>query len=289
MTVPSSVLVFLSTDIGKAFIKGLTDKEPVYWAEKAGQKIKELLSDEANGELEIANQKNRTKTPIPTKEETNTASIVVVQITLGFLQKEPEELRKLGLSKEKFRAAYHARNKIYQECIDNQEVKGLGFDTTHNFRIKRNEFLKYIVDVPDEEEKEKETKQDHKWVVDTLHITVNSPNWKRDGRKWQAGTKKYRDIAFSLEDENFWGHVEVKDIQPAIKDNMKVQWVYRQASGKPVGVRVLRVLNYNGIKISDPLLPEEIKKELQEYSIDEIDQRDLFYDISENDSDRSLS
>ncbi len=279
---------FLESDIGKAYIKGLTGEEPVHWAEKAGKKTNEFLSDESGGSLEIVKQGDKAKPQTPTKEEKKAVSIIVVQITLGFLQKEPEELRKLGLSKEKFRAAYHARNKIYQECIDNREVKGLGFDTTHNFCIKRNEFPKYIVDVPYDEEEKEENKEDHKWVVDTLHITVNSPNWKRDGRKWLADTNKHKDIAFSLEDEDFWGHVEIKDIQPNIKDNMKVQWAYQEGSGKPTGVRVLRVLSYNGTKISGRLTDEQIKQELLEYSVEERAQTEFPFDeYTENDSDET--
>lgn len=278
--VAAPIWAFLSTEIGKAYIKGLTGKEPVYWAEKAGEKTKEYLSDENGGPIEMPDQKEKeeVKKPPETQEEKKTAAIIVVQITLGFLQKEPDELRRLGLSKEKFREAYHARNKIYQGCIGNKEVKGLGFDETHSFPIKRKDFPRYIVDVPPDDE-EKETDDNQQWVVDTPDIIVNSPNWKRDGRKWQAETTKFKDIAFSIEDETFWHHVKIKDIQPDINDNMKVQWAYPEGALKPSNVRVLKVLSYNGKKISDPLTPEELAKELQDYSVREKEHPDLFDEI----------
>ena len=37
---------FLQSDVGKAFVKGLTGHEPSYWAEKLGEKTKEYLKDE---------------------------------------------------------------------------------------------------------------------------------------------------------------------------------------------------------------------------------------------------
>ncbi|MGP0566704.1 MULTISPECIES: hypothetical protein [unclassified Nitrospina] len=283
VSVPGSVLAFLSTEIGKAFTKGLTGQEPIFWAERFGKNIKEYFlqkikgsSDKEKGDEEIA--------PLDGKEEQKFAALIIVQIIIGFLKKEPEILEPLGLSKEKFWPAYRAKNNIYQGCIDNPEVKGLGFDTTHTFPITRKEFPRYIVEVPPEIETE-EAVPDRKWVVDTPHITVYSPSWKRESRGWRADTRNYQDVVFSIEDENFWAHVEVKDIRPDIKDNMHVQWAYPEGSGKPSGVRVLRVLKYNGTKISDPLTEEQIKVELENYSVEKDDQMDLF----ENDDDNSSS
>lgn len=284
VSVGAPIWAFLCTDIGKAYIKGLTGQEPIFWAERAGEKTKQYLLGESGGGLEIEKEEEESKLE-PPKEEKKAASIILVQITLAFLQKQPEDLQKLGVSKEKFRSAYNARNNIYQGCIDNQEVKGLGFDTAHNFPITRKEFPRYIVEVPPEVETE-DAIPDRQWVVETQHITVNSPNWKRDRRKWRADTRKYQDVVFSIEDETFWTHVEVKDIRPDIKDNMHVQWAYPEGSGKPSGVRVLRVLTYNGTKISDPLTDEQIKTELQDYSVEKDDQMDLF---ENNEDDNSSS
>lgn len=271
--VAAPIWAFLYTDIGKAYIKGLTGKEPSFWAKIAGEKTKAYLLDE-NGRKPEKQVEEKKKPPEFKQEEQKAASIIVVQMTLGFLQREPDELRKLGVSKENFRAAYNARNKIYQGCINNREVQGLGFDTTHDFSIKRKDFPRYIVDVPAEQEKE--TEENQRWIVDTPDIIVNSPNWKREGRKWQAGTSKFKDVAFTIEDETFWYHVNIKDIKPDINDNMKVQWAYSEGTSKPSNVRVLKVLSYNGTKISDPLTQESLIKELQEYSVDEKDQVDLF-------------
>lgn len=273
ISVGAPIWAFLSTDIGRAYIKGLTGHDPVYWAEKAGEKTKEYLVDENGGLGKTIDDKDKPKkSPEVTQEEKKAISIIVVQITLGFLQKEPDELRKIGISKDKYRAAYSARNRIYQSCIDNSEVQGLGFDTTPNFPIKRSEFPKYIIEVPAEQEIE----DNAVWKVETKDIKVNSPNWKREGRKWQAETNADKEVWFSIEDDAFWHHVRIKDIQPDINDNMKVQWAYPGDSSKPSNVKVLKVLTYNGKKISDPLSNEELEKLLQEYAVHESDQKDLF-------------
>ncbi len=107
-------------------------------------------------------------------------------------------------------------------------------------------------------------------------VKVNSPNWKREGRKWQAETNSDKEVWFSIEDDAFWHHVRIKDIQPDINDNMKVQWAYPGDSAKPSNVKVLKVITYNGKKISEPLTHEELEKILQEYSVHESNQKDLF-------------
>lgn len=266
--VGAPIWAFLCTDIGKAYIKGLTGNEPAFWAEKAGEKTKDFFADE-NGENP---QKETSKTPEVLEQEQYLASILVVQIVLGFLRQEPDSLRRIGVSKSQFRSAYVAKNDIIQGCIDNKDVQGLGFDLSHDFPITRQNFLQHIVDLPEEIELIEETE----WIVETQDIIVHSPNWKRDGRKWQAGTSKLKDIAFTMEDDFFWHHVKLKDINPDFNDNMKVQWAYPKGTQKPTNVRVLKVISYNGEKISKPLTNIELEAELQEFSIEEKNMNDLF-------------
>jgi hypothetical protein len=107
---------------------------------------------------------------------------------------------------------------------------------------------------------------------------VHSPNWKRDNnRKWQGSTTETQDIAFVIEDDNFWHHVKIEDIIPHINDNMRVQWAYPEhVIVKPTNVRVLRVLSYNGTSISDPLTTDELLTKLDTFVLEQKDQDDLF-------------
>jgi hypothetical protein len=256
--IAAPVWVFLCTDIGKAYIKGLTDHEPVYWAELAGKKTKELSK-----ELSEVDKKKLCAT-------------IIALMVIGFLQKDTADLQKTGLSKEKFRSAYAAKNRVYEACIKNTEVRGLGFDTSHDFPIKRADFPRFIVDIPSQPEPP-EVEENKSWKVNTVDLIVHSPNWKRDNkRKWQGSTTDTQDIAFVIEDNNFWHHVKIKDIVPHINDNMRVQWAYPEGAIKPSNVRVLRVISYNGKEISSALSEAELFAELTDFTIEQKDQVDLF-------------
>ncbi len=263
--VVAPIWAFLSTDIGKAYIKGLTDHEPAYWAEQAGKKTRDL-SDVDKQKL---------------------CAMIVIFMVLGFLQKDVADLEKTGLSKEKFRTAYVARNKVYEECIKNPKVKGLGFNASHNFPIKRGDFPSLIVKLP-ELSQQPETEENTLWKIDTPNLVVNSPNWKRDSKRlWQASTGEHNDIAFTIEDQNFWHHVKIRDIEPDINDNMKVQWAYPEIYSKPTKVRVLRVLTYNGKDISQPMNDKELAIELYDFKHEEKEQADLF-DLAKNDPESEI-
>lgn len=245
---------FLESEIGKAYTKGLTGHEPSYWADVAGQKTRKIAR--------IDKQK--------------AFNMLLALMVLGFLQKDTSDLERTGLSKEKFRTAYSARNRVYEACIKNTEVRGLGFDKSHDFPIKRCDFPKYIVEIPPLPEKQ-EPEGDTRWKVDTVDLIVHSPNWKRDNnRKWQGSTTEKQDISFAIEDENFWKHVKAKDFTPKIIDNLRVQWAHPEHASKLTHVRVLRVISYNGTKISAPLSAAELEKELTDYKVEEKEQENLF-------------
>lgn len=265
LPVAAPVWAFLCTDIGKAYIKGLTDHEPAHWAELAGKKTKEISQE------------------LSEIDKTKLCTTIIALMVIGFLQKDTADLQKTGLSKEKFRTAYSAKNRVYEACIKNPEVKGLGFDFSHDFPIKRADFPRFIVDIPAQPEPP-EIEEHKGWIVDTVDLIVHSPNWKRDNkRKWQGSTTDTQDIAFLVEDDNFWHHVKTKDIDPDINDNMRVQWAYPDGAAKPANVRVMRVISYNGKNISAPLSEAELLAELTDFKIEKKEQVDLF---SYNQEDR---
>lgn len=278
--VPGSVLAFLATDIGKAFFKGLTTQQPEEWAEAIGSLIREQVGTRKGRE----NEEEQTLPTVPSGELRGTVSEaeldrfvageLLAYLLIRFLEVEAERLRSIGITPEKFRTAFQARNRIFKACIDNKEVEGLTFDRSHDFQLQRSDFPKRVIQLPDSPPEEPEEVTD--WSIETVDIIVNSPNWKRDGRKWQAATPKHQDIAFSIEDEQFWFAVERKDIQPDIRDNMRVQWAYPAGLSKPSHVRVLRVVSYNGKPISEPMTDQQLREQLEVVHFIEPDPPDLF-------------
>ena len=273
----------LSTDIGKAYFKGLMGQEPDEWVEKLGEKTRKWLNRKKSAETTSdADALPVVKTPIEaeliTEEKRDTE--VLVEFLISFLGANIDKLEQVGFTPEKFRRAFQARNAIYEACIDNPEIEGLAFDRSHDFPIKRADFPKLITQIPDQVDVEADVPMS--WSVESVDIVVNSPNWKREGRKWQGATNKHKDIAFSIEDDSFWYHVKIKDIQPDIRDNLKIQWAYPVGLSKPSHVRALRVLSYNGTKISDPMTDAELQAEFGKASIIEPDVPDLFDHLDDN-------
>ncbi len=279
VTVGGSILAFLGTDIGKAFFKGLTTEEPARWAEKTGKAIREtLFKAKASADLkspEVLVESAPDAIPaLDVSREIEAEAIAVVLIR--FLEIDTERLKAIGITPENFRNAFHGRNRVFKGCIDNPEVKGIGFDRKPDFAIKRADFPQRITQLPDPLPDDPAKPTDVNF--ETVDIVVNSPNWKRDGRNWQAATGKYQDVSFSIEDESFWHRVEQRDanLRPTIRDNMRVQWAYPAGVAKPAHVKVFRVLSYNGRQLSTPMTDQEIQSLQNTVHFIEPDTPDLF-------------
>lgn len=242
LVLSAGAFTFLESDIGKSFISGLTDQEPAYYAKVLGKKIKQQL---AVDETELA---------------VSIAPNILATATVGFLKKPNSELRSLGLNKGILKEAYASKSEFYRSCFENPQIRGIEFDNTGKFPIKRQDFLEYAMQValiPEAEE-------DVDWQVEIKDVIVNSPNWVRDStRQWQARCDDDPKVWFRIEDDYFWHHVRLRDINPQINDRMTVQWAYPgPRSGHRTHVRVLRVLSYNGQHLSDPLNQEELEVKL---------------------------
>jgi hypothetical protein len=282
VTVGGSVLGFLATEIGRAFFKGLTNETPARWAEKAGATIREAIlrakmSMAANRSevlVEVVDANPDAVPAIDVSKEIEAEAIAL--ILMRFLDADIERLKEIGITPEKFRVAFQGRNRVFKGCLDNPEVKGITFDRKSDFAIKRSDFPSHITQLPDPPTDDPIKPADLNF--ETVDIVVNSPNWKRDGRNWQAATGKYQDVSFSIEDEAFWHRIEQRDanLRPTIRDNMRVQWAYPTGVAKPAHVKVFRVLSYNGRQLSTPMTDQEIQSLQNTVHFVEPDTPDLF-------------
>lgn len=113
----------------------------------------------------------------------------------------------------------------------------------------------------------------------TLLQTVTSPNWDRDdrARQWKGRDPQGRDRYFRIEDEDFWRQVAGGGISTHIIDTMKVQWAYQGKPEQPRNCRILRVLEFNGVRLSNPVSDTELRAALGRLAdLDEDNQPDLF-------------
>ena len=252
--------------MGKGLIKGLTGHEPAYWAELAGTLVRQQVAEALQGSVVAEKEAENLRS------QQQFETIIVSETTKSFFQKEEADLRRIGITPQKFRDACEARNKFYEACLHDTEVRALGFDETENFPIKRRDFAALQVALPP-----KETEPtDKSWDVEISLLKVSSPNWDRTDRQrqWKARDHNGHDRYFLIDDEHFWHLVRVQAISPLIIDTIKVQWAYIGEQRRKA--KVLKVLEYNGAPLGEPLDDNALRARLGTYNLPRDREPDLF-------------
>jgi hypothetical protein len=232
---------FIESDVGRAFIRGLTEHEPAYYAEQIGIQLKELNA-ESTTPVETGSPENDTA-------RSELLNRIMVDSTKSFLTTDKHTLQRVGVTPEKFYEAYLARNEFYQALARDTEVQGIGFDETPSFPIRRKDFaLMQVTVVPRED-----APPDIEWEVEKVLLKVTSPNWDMNDSKrpWKGKDDLNHDRFFWIDDAQFWRRVHSKQLNPEIVDTMLVQLAY-QKRRRRTG-RVLRVLEFNDVLLAPPL------------------------------------
>ncbi|UFW77935.1 hypothetical protein [Rhizobium sp. SU303] len=140
----TAVFAFLNSDVGAAYVEGLTGKSPVEWAQELGQDHRERVQ-EAYEMIEPSEDD-----PQDTSEPTHAYAIdaipdsdpgacrssekIIVAMTRGVLEKENKELSKIGMEVG-LAKALDARSEFYVACLNNRKVKRIGFTPTMTSRF----------------------------------------------------------------------------------------------------------------------------------------------------------
>ena len=280
VTVSIGVVVwkFLESEIGKAFIEGLTERKPAYWAKQLGKRARKTLHFYSHNDNEVLDATEILKALPEENEEIQRKSLelqaaVIAEVITRFMEAPTEALQTVGLDKGRFKKAYIGKNQIYQGCLDNREVKGLNFDRSMKFRLRRRDFVSLIEKLPNEWY---DPERQLHWNVEITDVIVNSPNWQSDGRGWQGNTSEFQKITFSIHDQEFWHRLREGGIKTSIRDTICVQWAYLVKTSKPTNVRVLKVLSFNGRELAKPLSDLDLQYRLESFSPQKADIQDLF-------------
>lgn len=253
----AAVFAFLNSDVGAAYVEGLTGKPPAHWAQEIGQEHRKSI-DEMIETVE--------RNPIPDSDlissdgdfaACRTSEKIITAMTRGVLEKGNAELTKIGMNTVIFKNSFDARAKFYYSCFADSAVRRIGFTPDEDFTVQRQSFLERTqvptLRIGDEENPE--------WVVNIESIFVTSPNWDEEdqkSRQWKGKDQSRRDCYFVIEDAEFWQLVSRKRLHVEVLDNLKVQWAYQIVEGRVRNRRVLRVLEFNGDKLADPLTPDAL-------------------------------
>jgi hypothetical protein len=237
------VWTFGESNIGRGFIEGLTNHPPEHWAKVAGK----YVQDQIAAALKTPDAAPKTATDARVRCQYGTT--IITESTKSFLQTDQTDLNRRGITTRRFRDAYDARNGFYQACAADPNVNGIGFDETPEFPIKRKRFAELLVPLPPREE----PAEAKRWQVEIVTIYVTSPNWDRADRKrpWKGRDDNGRERLFRIDDQQFWSLVQERKIDPRIIDAVKVQMAF--IGPRRLEARVLRVLEYNGHVLGEPL------------------------------------
>jgi len=272
---------FLHSDVGKAFIRGLTGEEPAHWGEQAGRRIREKIKKPVSNikappelESDITDVKAIEPADKEVAVQKASTSIILVESTKSILVKEVSELRRIGIDPQRFRETFEARNEFYRACWQEKELRAIGFDETDSFPIDRKDFAR--LQVPLEPREEAPTVDPS--TVDVTTVTVTSPNWdRRDAsRTWRGKDASGRYRFFKVTDEFFWALAEADQLNLRGLDTMKVQWAFEGRGRQAKNFRVLRVLEYNGDELAEPYDEAALNGILGPHLMSGSDQDDLF-------------
>lgn len=248
--------------VGDAVIDVKTGHDTSFWVKQWIQDIENQLQENPHSstvtfELPPVLDAPTSGAQLDEKECRKIAQSVLAQLTTEFVKNTPGDLERTGFIKQKFKKAYEAKNKVYQACIDNLEVKALGFDRSYEFPVKQEKFAQHLTELP-EGEPEK---------PGIVHMTLISPDGRKSGRAWLGSVEgQERAIPFEMEDPVFWKLIKSKKLDSHLGgDQMRVQWVYQEDDQKPGRIkkaRVLRVLEFNGKVHAKRLSDDELKARL---------------------------
>ncbi len=261
------VWAYSQTKDGKAFFESLTGHKPTYWHKRAGEKLRALLAKKKTDSPQLPEVKEEL---ITQKAE----ALMIVHIIIAFIQQDEEKLAKSGVTPRVFREAFEARNQFYEICNANEDIKGLGFDETYEFPVKRSDFTGLQVSLPPKEEIEEQLD----WIVGVERIIANSPVWRRnlqDKRHWYGTYGDNKTATFVVDDESFWRRRDDGSLHLQPNDQLKVQWAFIEKHGKRSRFRVLRVLEFNEDHLADELTDDALDAMLGRFEQEEKQQGEL--------------
>lgn len=270
--VPGAVFAFLNSDVGGAYVEGLTGRSPSEWAKSFGEDHRARIDSVLEESETPADETGLDVIEGPPEalsmsadEACKEAAQIVVAMARGVLEKSQDDLQKVGMEVGALADAVDARADFYAACIENRDVKRVGFTPDDDFPIPRNAFPERA-QKPARKPKDEEPPE---WSVSIESIYVTSPNWDKEDQKtrqWKGKDQIRRDCYFVIEDAEFWHKVKHKALNVEVLDNLKVQWAFQNIDGRPKNRRVLRVLEFNSDKLADPLPPAAVRAILGQYS-----------------------
>jgi len=218
----SQAAQFLDTEVASNYVKGLTGKTPGEYAEEVGESHSEIIES------------------------------VLVSSTESAISQGSCQLRENGFDIK--HNLIRGTNLIYETCVENNDIKGFGFDDEDNFPIKRELFEKKIY-----KQNTSDTRYEIMEVVIVQPVTTNNSKNQWHGKDKVTKTA----ISFYMKDKIFLNNfLKGKyPIKTSNEDDIAVIGIefkkeLDEKSGKEKEIRsALKVYQWNDKELEE--LPED--------------------------------
>jgi hypothetical protein len=218
--------LFLESDIGKGYVKGLTGHEPAYWSETAGEGTKEL--------------------------------VLLKESVKGVLEKTVPTLMEVGVQPQQFWNLYVGKNKFYEACICDEKVNGVGFDESSNFPVRREKFIEHTAALNSNITTDSELK------IHDL-IIVSPVTAKNSNNMWKTKDKHTKEqVNFYLKDDEFYlsfiaGLHPLKETENDDEITALIRYEYTYQGGVLVDTKknAIKIFRFNQTKIAE--IPEDLE------------------------------
>jgi len=180
------------------------------------------------------------------KDYVKDGTVELASLVKWFLEKDNHDLMDSGIKTEKFYKAYKAKNQFYQSALNNVATRWIGFDPTENFPVQRNQFVRKILDLPEDLSDITPVDKYHKLIV------VSSINTEEEkDLAWQLKDEKLkRRFQAYMKDEAFydfflWASIYLKTLL------VKVRYSFKKDENGVIGMwrkEILNVYSYNDIE-----------------------------------------
>jgi hypothetical protein len=220
--IADKAIAFVESDVGAAYVEGLTGKSPEDWARDLGKPHREALQDaEAESAVEdYATDEATASDVVP--ERCEPVLQMITSMTRLILALDTESLEEIGIGHNYLLDALEARTEFYQACYDDREVKRIGFSPEDSFPITHSSFPERA----QKPERKKKEEEEPEWLVAEDLIRVDSPNWDQDmqrSRQWLGVDQKNRRRYFMINDAEFWTRIRKKELPFEGSDQLQVQ------------------------------------------------------------------
>jgi hypothetical protein len=174
---------FLNSEMGSAFVDGLTGKPSATWARELGMQGHDLLSftlSKEGGDSKVS------------AADCEVLGNLLTEMTRGILEKDSTALEALDKAHGYLAAALDARADFYQACLHDPRVRGVGFTPKPEFPIPRSSFPERAI----KRKREEAEDDDGPWNVKIAQLSVTSPNWDKSDQKsrnWKGKDSRQRD------------------------------------------------------------------------------------------------